>query len=64
MAIKKAKDFAEQHNVSLSKLTEFIYLRLGNKKYDTHDEMPISEWVNMVADGEIKYDSKTSALSN
>lgn len=57
-AIENAKAFAEEHNISLSKLTEFIYLRLGSQKYDTLEDLPISDWVTMVSAGEIVYGSK------
>jgi hypothetical protein len=56
-AIENAKAFAEEHNISLSKLTEFIYFRLGSKKYDTLEDLPISDWVSMAAEGEIVYGS-------
>ncbi len=48
--ISKAKDFAEQNNISLSRLTEFLYRRITEKQYINLEELPISDWVGMVAE--------------
>lgn len=53
--IADAKKFAESHNISLSRLTEFIYAQLSVKNYRSLDELPISEWVSMVSEGEAEY---------
>lgn len=53
--IASAKKFAEAHGISLSRLTEFIYSQLSVKNYRSLDELPISEWVSMVAEGEVEY---------
>lgn len=57
--IQKAKKFAESHNISLSRLTEFLYRKITEKgQYANLEELPISDWVNMVAEGEATYVTK------
>lgn len=53
--IADAKKFAEAHQISLSRLTEFIYSQLSVKNYQSLDELPISDWVNIVSDGGMEY---------
>lgn len=60
--INKAKKFAGSHNISLSRLTEFLYAKITSGHYDQLEDLPISDWVNMVAEGEVEY--KTKARSN
>lgn len=56
--IDKAKDFAEQNNISLSRLTEFLLRKVTSSDYKSLEELPISDWVNMVAEGEAAYITK------
>lgn len=53
--IDRAKDFADQNNISLSRLTEFLYAQMTTKNYKSLDELPISDWVTMVSEGEVEY---------
>lgn len=53
--IDKAKDFAEQNNISLSRLTEYLYTQITSKNYKSLEDLPVSDWVNFVADGKIEY---------
>jgi len=53
--IKKAKDFAADNNISLSRLTEFLYQKITSGSYENLEELPISDWVNQVAEGEAEY---------
>lgn len=56
--IKKAKKFAEEQNISLSRLTEFLYRQITSSNYKSLEELPISDWVKMLAEGEAEYKSK------
>lgn len=56
--INKAKDFAEQNNISLSRLTEFLLRKVTSSHYKSLEELPISDWVSMVAEGEAAYITK------
>lgn len=53
--IKRAKAFAESNNISLSRLTELIYRQVTAKPYASLEDLPISDWVNMLADGRAEY---------
>ena len=57
--IVKAKAFAAANNISLSRLTEFIYRSITSGDYKTLDELPISDWVARVAEGEPQYLRRT-----
>lgn len=53
--IEKAKAFAESQNISLSRLTEFLYQKITSGDFKELDQFPISDWVNQVAEGEVEY---------
>lgn len=53
--IDSTKAYAEAHNISLSRLTEFLYQKISSGDYKFLDEFPISDWVNQVAEGEVQY---------
>lgn len=53
--IDKAKDFAEKNNISLSRLTEFLYSQLTHNNYQSLHDLPVSDWVSMVAEGQAEY---------
>lgn len=53
--IDKAKDFARENNISLSRLTEYLYRNITSGNYKTLESLPIADWVNQVAEGEAVY---------
>ena len=53
--IKKAKKYANKQNISLSRLIEFLLLKITSSNYHSMEDFPISEWVNQVAEGEAIY---------
>jgi len=53
--IKKAKEYAKEQNISLSRLTEFLLRKIVEKEYENLEDLPISSWVRMVAEGEATY---------
>jgi hypothetical protein len=53
--IEKAKAYAAEHNISLSRLTEFLYQKITSGDFKELDQFPIADWVNKVAEGEIEY---------
>jgi hypothetical protein len=59
--IAKAKAFAEAHNISLSRLTEMLYRKITEGGYQNLEELPISDWVNQVAEGEVHYKTKAKS---
>lgn len=56
--IKKAKNYAENNNISLSRLTEFLLRKVTSNSYQSLEDLPISDWVNIVAEGEVQYQTK------
>jgi len=56
--IGKAKQFAEQNNISLSRLTEFLFRQITSGDYKSLDELPVADWVNQVAEGKAEYHTK------
>ena len=61
--ISSAKAFAEQHNISLSRLTEYLYSQIVSKDYKSLDSLPIADWVNEVAEGKVEYHTKSRKIS-
>lgn len=57
--IGKAKQFAEQNNISLSRLTEFLFKQITTGEYTALDELPVADWVNQVAEGKAEYHTKS-----
>ena len=55
IVIEKAKEYAENNNISLSRLIEFLLTKVTSKTYKSIEDYPISDWVSMVADGEATY---------
>lgn len=53
--ISKAKSFAESNGISLSRLTEHLLRQATSKQYPSIEELPISDWVSQVAEGEVEY---------
>lgn len=61
--IKSAKKFAESQNISLSRLTEFLYRQLESNRYQSLEELPVADWVNLVAEGQAEYKTKARSKS-
>ncbi|WP_412469066.1 DUF6364 family protein [Pedobacter sp. KLB.chiD] len=53
--VARAKKFAAENNISLSRLIEHLLTQLTAKEYKSLEDFPISDWVSMVAEGEIEY---------
>lgn len=53
--IKKAKRYAEDNNISLSRLTEFLLTKVTTNSNQSLEDLPISNWVSIVAEGDIEY---------
>ncbi len=62
--IGKAKKFADDNNISLSRLTEFLYSKITSGHYKQLEDLPVADWVSMLAEGEVQYQkSKPSRKS-
>ncbi|GAB2607004.1 DUF6364 family protein [Belliella aquatica] len=58
--IEKAKEFASKQNISLSRLTEFLYAQITSGDYKTLDEMPVADWIEILAEGQAEYKKSPS----
>jgi hypothetical protein len=56
--IDRAKKFAEKNGISLSRLTEILLKKAMSGNYNSIEDMPISDWVSMVAEGDAEYVTK------
>jgi antitoxin component of RelBE/YafQ-DinJ toxin-antitoxin module len=56
--ISNAKQYAEQHGISLSRLTEILLRKLVSGQYGHIEEFPVADWVTMAAEGEAEYISR------
>ncbi len=56
--IKKAKAYADKQNISLSRLMEVLLDKITSNNYKTLEDMPISNWVSEVAEGNSIYNHK------
>jgi hypothetical protein len=53
--ILKAKKFAQKKNISLSRLTEHLLRKATANNAVDLEALPISDWVNIVSEGEVEY---------
>ena len=53
--IQKAKKFADDNNISLSRLTEFLLSKVVKSSYQSIDQLPVSDWIAQVSEGEMEY---------
>lgn len=58
--INKAKRYAESHNISLSRLIEFLLKKVTATPYQSLEDFPISDWVFQVSEGQAEYQTKAS----
>lgn len=56
--ITKAKKYAENNNISLSRLIEFLLNKITSNNYTSLEDFPISDWVQQVAEGDAVYETK------
>ncbi len=53
--IDEAKQFADKHNISLSRLTEFLLQKSVKAKKYNIEELPIADWVLQLSEGKPEY---------
>jgi hypothetical protein len=61
--IEKAKAFAASNNISLSRLTEFLYRNITSGNYKSLEELPVADWVAQIAEGEAVYKKRSRSDS-
>ncbi|MEO6220689.1 MAG: DUF6364 family protein [Ginsengibacter sp.] len=58
--ITQAKKYAENNNISLSRLIEFLLKKVTSNNYSSLEDFPISDWVQQVSQGDAVYETKAS----
>jgi hypothetical protein len=53
--IDRAKHYAENQGLSLSRLTEILLRKATIGGYRNIEDIPVSDWVTMVSEGEAEY---------
>ena len=61
--INKAKKYAEENNISLSRLIEFLLTKVTTANYQSLEQYPIADWVNLISEGKVEYQTKRSRMS-
>lgn len=61
--IEKAKQYAQSHDMSLSRMMELILDKITTNQYASFEELPISEWVNVISEGKAEYITKPKSAS-
>ncbi|MFO7999573.1 MAG: DUF6364 family protein [Bacteroidales bacterium] len=56
--INKAKSFAKSQNMSLSRLTEYLYRQIAGGTYKNIEELPLADWVVQLSEGKPEYKTK------
>jgi hypothetical protein len=59
--IGKAKKFAVAQNISLSRMMEFLLRQITNGNYTNLENLPVSDWVNKLAEGEARYITRSKS---
>ncbi|MFI5221558.1 MAG: hypothetical protein ACHQK8_04470, partial [Bacteroidia bacterium] len=55
---------ADKNNISLSRLTEFFYRKITTGHYTSLEDLPVADWVNLIAEGKAEYKTKKSSRKN
>jgi len=61
--INKAKKYAEENNISLSRLIEFLLTKVTSADYQSLEQYPIADWVNIISEGKAEYQTKRTRKS-
>lgn len=61
--IERAKQYAQANNISLSRLMEFLLDKITSEQYSSLEDLPVSDWVNAVAEGKAEYHTKPKKRS-
>ncbi|MEI6522437.1 MAG: DUF6364 family protein [Bacteroidia bacterium] len=59
--VEKAKQYAQEQGISLSRLTEILLRKLTSGQYKSFEDFPVANWVNMISEGEAQYFTKSKS---
>lgn len=62
--INQAKKYAADHDISLSRLIEFLLKKVTSSDHRSIEDYPISDWVNQIAEGKAEYQTKANRKSS
>ncbi len=62
--IQKAKKFAEERNISLSRLTELLLTKAVMSDKHSIDDFPVADWVNSVSEPLAEYKKKKTTTKS
>lgn len=62
--IAQAKKYAADHDISLSRLIEFLLKKVTSSDHRSIEEYPIADWVNQIAEGKAEYHTKANRKSS
>lgn len=57
--ISNAKKYADDNNISVSRLVEYLLRKVTDSNYRSLEDYPISDWVHEVAEGEAEYQTSS-----
>jgi antitoxin component of RelBE/YafQ-DinJ toxin-antitoxin module len=56
--ITRAKAYAQEHNMSLSRLIEFLLRKVTSQQHFSIEDYPVASWVHTLAEGPAEYKTK------
>lgn len=56
--VNRAKRYADENNISLSRLVEFLLQKTTSSNFNSLEDLPIADWVSIVSEGEAIYQTK------
>jgi hypothetical protein len=59
----KQKSMQKKTTLVLSRLIEFLLTKVTSTDYQSLEEYPIADWVNLIAEGKAEYQTKRSRKS-
>jgi Cu2+-containing amine oxidase len=62
--INKAKQYAADNDISLSRLIEFLLKKVTSTDYRSLEQYPIADWVNQIAEGKAEYHTSKNRKSS
>lgn len=62
--IQRAKKFAADNNISLSRLIEYLLNKATASNYQSLEDLPVSNWVSQVSEGSAEYQTKRTRQSS
>ena len=57
--IRRAKQYAEKHNISLSRLMEMILDKITANNYQNLEDIPLAGWVSEISEGKSQYTTRS-----